>query len=71
MGNPKNPRNNSEGYPNPTAYEAIRNVMQEEYQKTKSVTELVAVIKYIADKAGFEISNRITFRDKKTGLEYR
>ena len=71
MGNPKNPRNNSEGYPNPTAYEAMRNVMQEEYLKTKKVTELVAVLKYIADQAGFEISNRIIFRDKKTGMEYR
>lgn len=71
MGNPKNPRNNSEGYPNPTAYEAIRNVMHEEYLKTKRVTELMNVIRYIADQAGFEICNRITFRDKKTGMEYR
>lgn len=71
MGNPKDPRNNSEGYPNPTAYDAIRNVMHKEYIKTKRVTELVNVIKYIADQAGFEISNRITFRDKKTGMEYR
>lgn len=71
MGNRDNPRNNSEGYPDPTAFEGTKNIIKEENLQQKRVTELVNVIKYIIDKAGFEMKNRIILVDKKTGKEYR
>lgn len=71
MGNKDNPRNNSEGYPDPTAYEAIRRITEEEKLQFRRVTELVSVLKYIVDKAGFEMTNRVVLRDKKTGKEYK
>ena len=71
MGNRDNPRNNSEGYADPTAYEAIRKVVKEENLQLKRITELMNVIRYIVDKSGFELGNRIVFKDKKTGKEYK
>lgn len=71
MGNRDNPRNNSEGYPDPTAFEGTKNIIKEENLQQKRVTELVNVIKYIIDKAGFEMKNRIILVDKKTGKEFR
>ena len=62
MGNRDNPRNNSEG---------TKNIIKEENLRQKRITELMYVLRYITDKAGFEIRNRITFVDKKTGKEYR
>jgi len=71
IGNRDNPRNNSEGYADPTAYEGTKNIIKEENLQQKRITELMYVLRYITDKAGFEIKNRITFVDKKTGKEYR
>jgi len=61
------PRKNSEGYPDPTAYEAIRqaDALQQE------VNRLIGVLKYIIDKSGFELLNRIEIRDKRTGGVFR
>lgn len=71
MGNRDNPRNNSEGYADPTAYKATRKVVKEENLQLKRITELMNVIRYIVDKSGFELGNRIVFKDKKTGKEYK
>lgn len=71
MGNRDNPRNNPEGYADPTAYEATRKVVKEENLQLKRITELMNVIRYIVDKSGFELGNRIVFKDKKTGKEYK
>ena len=71
MGNKDNPRNNSEGYADPTAYEGIKNIIREENLQQKRITELMNVLRYIIDKAGFELKYRIILVDKKTGKEYR
>lgn len=71
MGNKDNPRNNSEGYADPTAYEGTKNIIREENIQQKRITELMNVLRYIIDKAGFELKYRIVFVDKKTGKEYR
>ena len=71
MGNKDNPRNNSEGYADPTAYEGTKNIIREENLQQKRITELMNVLKYIIDKAGFELKYRIILVDKKTGKEYR
>lgn len=71
MGNRDNPRNNSEGYADPTAYEGTKNIIREENIQQKRITELMNVLRYIIDKAGFELKYRIVLVDKKTGKEYR
>lgn len=69
MGN--NPKFNSEGYYDPTAYEGLKPIIKEEAIQQKRVSELIQVVKYIIDKAGFDVVNRIALKDKKTGKEYR
>ena len=71
LGNKDNPKFNSEGYYDPTAYEGTKEIIKEEDLQQKRVNDLVYVLKYIIDKAGFEMGNRVVLRDKKTGKEYR
>lgn len=56
-------RKNKEGYLDPTAYEAIRNIERGDERFKK----LLHTIFYICDLAGFQIEGRIIFVDKKTG----
>lgn len=74
QGNNKNPYNNIEGYPDPTAYEAEKNIMKEEqntWEEKKRISELIDVLKYIIDKAGFILIGRIKLKDKKSGKEFK
>ena len=71
MGNRDNPKYNSEGYADPTAYEGTKAIIKEENIQLRRITELMNVIRYIVDKSGFEMCNRIVLKDKKTGKEYR
>lgn len=65
--NPNDAHNNSAGYSDPTAYEAIKNA-----DKTDDlVNKLIKTIKAMIDLAGFEIVGRIGLRDKINGKEYR
>lgn len=65
------PRKNSEGYADPTAFAALKIVAQEENEQQKRVGTLVHVLKYIINAAGFDLLNRIELKDRKTGREYR
>lgn len=58
---------NPEGYRDQTAYDAIKNVMEEE----EKVSILIHIIKQILRLAGFEPIRRIEIRSLKTGREYR
>ena len=58
---------NPEGYRDPTAYDAIRNITDEE----EKVSILIHVIKSILRLAGFELIRRIEIRSRKSGREYR
>lgn len=60
-------KRNGEGYPDPTAYEAIKNVMttsDEDYQRYRKT---IGCLLRIAELSGFEIESRIVLRDKSTG----
>ena len=57
---------NGEGYADPTAYHALKNIEDE-----KKVTELIFVLKWIINKCGFELVERIQLRDKKNGKIYK
>lgn len=58
---------NPEGYRDPTAYDAIKNIADEEEQ----VTTLIKIIKSILRISGFEPIRRIEIRSLKSGREYR
>ncbi len=62
-----NPRLNKSGYPDPTAYNGEKQITEEE----QKVADLVWIIKKIARWAGFEIINRVEFRDRRSGRTYR
>lgn len=66
-----NPKLNSEGYYDPTAYNGLRNILREENALEHDVTVLIKVLKYIIGKAGFELVGRIEIKDKKTGRVFR
>lgn len=61
------PWENSSGYPDPTAYEAEKNISAEEKRKN----ELIYALKYIIRTADFELLNRLEVRDNKTGRIWR
>ena len=71
MGRKNNPFYNSEGYADPTAYHGLKSIIQEEKELEKKVHNLVNVLKFIVDWAGFEFVGRIQLKDKKTGKEFK
>lgn len=58
---------NAEGYSDPTAYAAMRNIEQEEKRSRK----LRHAILSICDVAGFEIRGPIILINKRTGKVWR
>lgn len=64
-------RKNSSGYSDPTAYLGTKPILRAENEQSKRVTDLIGVLKYIIDAAGFDLLARIEIRDRKTGREYR
>ncbi len=62
---------NASGCKDLTAYAAINNVTKEQKNKDKHVSELIKVVKFIIDNAGYKLSNRIVIIDKETGREYK
>lgn len=66
---------NKEGYPDPTAGEALGTLVKEERKEARehnaAVTSLITMLKQIISLAGFELVGRIVLRDKETGKEYR
>lgn len=65
------PWQNGEGYADPTAYEGLKPIIQEEAEQQKRVNNLIFVLKYIIRLAGFDLLNRIEIKDRKTGREYK
>lgn len=55
-------KRNASGYLDPTAYESLENLYEEE-----RVTKLVHTIFHVCELAGFAVEGRITLRNKKTG----
>lgn len=65
------PWENGEGYPDPTAYNALRPIMQEDAALEGKVNFLIKVLKFIIAESGFELLARIEIKDKKTGRCFR
>ena len=66
---------NAEGYPDPTAGEAYRNIVREEREadaeRLAKISALVPILRATAELAGFDIIGRTPLRDRDTGKEYR
>lgn len=60
-------KRNSEGYSDPTAYAALRNIEREEAQ----VRKLRSTIAQICDLAGFKVQGKIALVEKRTGKVWR
>lgn len=62
---------NHEGYPDPTAHYGIKEVVKEESEQERRIRHLMHIVREAAHLAGFEVVGRITFKDKKTGKEFK
>lgn len=62
---------NHEGYADPTAYEAIKNVNKEELAESDRFYDFLDAIFYIAELADFQFEGRLVIKDKKTGKIWR
>jgi hypothetical protein len=67
MPNHKEFKKNSSGYVDPTAYEAIKNIDEENARFQKLLTAIFCM----CDLAGFHLESRIVLRDKRTGKVWR
>lgn len=63
----QNQRKNLEGYADPTAYEAIKNVEKEDERFHK----LLHTIFYLCELAGFQVEGRIVLVDRRSGKVWR
>lgn len=66
-----NPKYNSEGYADPTAYYGTKEIIREESETEKRAYDLIKVLKFIIRLAGFELIERVKIKDTKTGREFR
>lgn len=64
----RNPKKNSEGYPDPTAYEGLRPIIEEENALERRVNQLIKTLKYIT---GLRTSRSLSFNGKETGTGCR
>ena len=65
---------NGSGYVDPTAYEAIRNIEEENRHKDpdyEKYQKLVGCILRICELSDFHLEERLVLKDKKTGKIYR
>ena len=60
-------RRNAEGYSDPTAYQAIKNIEQED----ENFHKLLHTIFNICELSGFKIEGRIVLVDEVTGKVWR
>lgn len=65
------PYQNAEGYADPTAYEALNPIIQEENELDRKVNFLIKVLKFIVSESGFELLSRVELRHSKSGKEFR
>lgn len=66
-----NPKYNSEGYADPTAYYGTKEIIREETETEKRAYDLIKVLKFIIRSCGFELIERVKIKDTKTGREFR
>lgn len=68
---PSNEHNNAAGYSDPTAYNAIRNAEKYQSHLNQKASDLVKIIKEMANTAGFTVQGRIGLEHKKSGKQFK
>ena len=63
----KDDRKNAEGYNDPTAYNAIKNVEQEQDKDDARFHQLLNTLFSLCELADFHIEGRVVLKDKRTG----
>ncbi len=63
-------RRNPSGALDPTAHEALTNVMKETSDSEIRVHRLISAIRAMIELADFELTGRISLRDKRTGRRH-
>lgn len=66
-----NPKYNSEGYADPTAYYGTKEIIREESETEKRAYDLIKVLKFIIRSCGFELIERVKIKDTKIGREFK
>jgi thymidylate synthase (FAD) len=66
-----NSKYNSEGYYDPTTYEALKPIVKEEAILEHKAAFLIKILKFIINETGFKLVNRIEIEDKKTGRYFK
>ena len=66
-----NPKYNSEGYADPTAYYGTKEIIREESETEKRAYDLIKVLKFIIRSCGFELIERVKIKDTKTGRAFK
>ena len=67
----KDDRKNAEGYNDPTAYNAIKNVEQEQDKDDARFHQLLNTRFSLCELADFHIEGRVVLKDKRTGKVWR
>lgn len=70
-GGKDNPFFNASGYPDPTAYYGVKNIVKQDEALDNKVNFLIKVLKFIIRESGFELMNRIEIRDQQTGRVFK
>ena len=61
---------NGEGYPDPTAYEALKH-MQEEAIETERFRKVLGCVLRILELSGFRLKEKLVLEDIKTGKVWK
>ena len=64
-------KKNAEGYPDPTAYHGLEEIVKEEIRRDHQINRIIKVAKLAAELGGFEVEGRIVLREKKTGKVFK
>ena len=62
---------NGEGYPDPTAYTALKSIDKTDKELNNKVRALVKILHEVSHIAGFEIVGKVHLKHKRTGKEYK
>ena len=67
----KNPYYNDSGCADPTAYAALQPIVKEDRELERKAHNLINILKFIIDWAGFDLTARIKLKDKDSGREFK
>lgn len=62
-------KKNGEGYPDPTAYEAVKRAEPDDHDR-KRFLRVIGCILRICELSGFHVEERLVLRDNRTGKIY-